>query len=515
VAKKRRGGLRARAPPKSQERAMVERAKKLRHDFSPLIPECIGSCDRRIFRKLERSLSTVQKFADDQKRLEKLASKGELIARAYAGMLMIANAGKVPYTAAAPTPFGEAIYAVRGKVPKEVLIGVQHYDDRRLLLLAYMPMAMKKGLYFYATKEKLYCTGKSPEPPEDYISEALRRIPYRLKSDGNRKVCHHLYEGKSAPHLRIKWISAGLEFMVCELCLSEDVNTFALLTEGIGSKNPMKDFEIDVSIDLEAVSDKENCPKIEKKGVKKLIERYAHGRLSDRKLMELAMESGSYSGDGRYLIIGRKCYGEDEKAFLSALNPGKYRAVVESFLRHRDGPVIIDSESVNKLLDYGWEKWGKDALKEIFGSGERAEVVWEEYMKSKRTPVEIIDDAMALMEAEKRLDSLPKYRKLPKTAEFCDTVARSYRLGGKSEAAKAIDSWKPKDEHIKAISYAFLSAMGMEKGKEWQYNKVERDLGKSLKGIAERLLKDEGDDYHNALLEILKFAGVDEKVVKE
>jgi len=249
VARKRRRGFGPRAPPKSQERALIERAKSLRKDYTPLIPECIGDCDASIFNRIERSLSLVQRFADDPRRLPKFASHGELIARGYAAMLMIADAGKVPYTAVAPTPFGEAIYAVRGKMPKEVLIGTQHHDDKRLLLLAYMYLAMKKRLYFYATKNTLYCTGRVPAPPEEYVKEALRRIPYRLSRDGKKLMCKHLKEGESAPYLRILWKSQGIEISVCEQCLSEDANLFGKLTasrhHGQNRENGNHDHQLD------------------------------------------------------------------------------------------------------------------------------------------------------------------------------------------------------------------------------------------------------------------------------
>ncbi len=517
MARKRRRGFGARAPPKSQERALVERARALREDYSPLLPECIGGCSESMFRKLERALSLVQRFADDQKRLEKLASHGDPLARGYAAMLMIANSGKVPYTAAAPTPFGEAIYAVRGKVPKEILIGTQHYDDKRLLLLAYMPLAMKKRLYFYATRDKLYCTGKRPEPPEEYVKEALRRIPYRLHREGKHLMCKHLRDGESVPYLRIYWKSQEIEMGVCEQCLSDESNLFGKITEGIGAKNPMEDFEIDAIVDLEVVSDGENCPKPEKKGMKKIVEKYVHGKISDRKFMERALTSGrrGYQGEGRYLIIGRKCYGEDEKAFIDALNPKKYRKVVEEFVRLREGPIMIESPSINKLLDYCWDRWGKKALRKILGNKERAELVWNEHGKVGRTPLEIIDGALAMLEADKKLEKLPHYEKLPKTAEFCDSVARAYKIGEKEGAVKTIDSWPSKDEHIKALAYAFLSAMGMEKGREWQYNRIEKELGESLKERADKLLSSSGDGYHRALVELLRYAGVNEKVVKK
>lgn len=512
----RRRGFGPRAPPKSQERALVERARALKKDYSPLIPECIGDCEPSVFRKIERSLSLVQRFADNRKRLEKFASHGELIARGYAAMLMIAYDGKVPYTAAAKTPFGEAIYAVRGKMPKEVFIGTQHYDDRRLLLLAYMHLAMKKKLYFYATKNALYCTGRYPKPPEEYVREALRRIPYRLSKEDGRLRCRHLREGNSSPYLKILWKSQKMEIDVCERCLSKDANLFGKLTEGMGAKDPLSDFEIEAVVDLEPVSDEKNCPKPEKKGMKKVIERYVHGKISDLDFMGnlLSASRKGYGGEGRYLIIGRKCYGEDEKAFIRALHPGKYAKVVEEFVKHRDRAIIIESPSVNKVLDYGWHEWGKDALKAILGDEAKAEFFWKEYKKSEKTPLEVVDDALSVMKADQILQKLPDYEKLPPTAEFCDSVARSYKTGGKEAAAKEIESWR-KDERLKAIAYAFLSATGMEKGKEWQYNKIERELGESLKELAGALLRAEGDDYHHALVELLKYAGVNEKVVRK
>jgi hypothetical protein len=180
VARKKRGGLRARAPPKSQERALVERAKAVIEDYSPLLPECTGSCKKSAFIKIERSLAKVQKFAGNVQKLEKMASKGDRIARGYASLLMIAEAGKVPYTAAVQTPFGEAMYAVRGKADAKTLVGVQNYTDKRLLLLAYMPYAMKKGLYFYATKEQAVKVASFLGCAKNAVSQATRDKMSRL-----------------------------------------------------------------------------------------------------------------------------------------------------------------------------------------------------------------------------------------------------------------------------------------------------------------------------------------------
>ncbi len=512
---RRRRGFGPRAPPKSQQKALVQRAKSLADDYSPLLPECTESCPEGTFKKTERALSVVKRFAGDRKRLEKLASKGDLIARGYAGMLMIADAGEVPYVASTHTPFGDIIYAVRGKAPKEVLVGTQNYHDKRMLLLAYMPFALKKDLHFYATRERLYCSGRSAEPPDEYIREAVSRIPYRMKREGNERKCRHLAEGEAVPYLSIEWVSAGLNFMLCEHCASKDRNLFALLTEGIGAKDVMDDFIVKAEIDLEAVADPQNCPKIDKRYIKKIKDRYVHGKISDRDFIIQSIESGRKGmGGGRYLIIGRKCYGNDEKAFVDALNPGRYRDIAEIFVNLRKGAVMLDNASLNKLMDQLWKDVGKSALEKAFENPALAEDIWKEYESSGRTPLELIEEGMKLVRADKKLKELPDYDRLGEAAEFCDAVARTYLVNGVKEAVKTVDSWPSKNEHIKAIAYAFLIAMHAEKGKEWQYTQTERELGNALGDISRRLLVSKGDEYHRALVELLKYAGINEKVVK-
>jgi len=517
VARKRRGGLRARAPPKSQEKALIERAKAVIDDFSPILPECTGSCSGSTFLKVERALSKVQKFAGNMQRLEKLASKGDMIARAYAALLMVAESGKVPYTAAAQTPFGEAIYAVRGKVDSKTLVGIQNYNDKRLLLLAYMPYAMKKGLYFYATKEHLYCTGKSPRPPKEYIKEAMERISYDLKKKEGAYVCRHLDKSSTIPYLKIEWHSADIEIGVCERCLSDDVNLFARLSETMGAKDPLKDFSIEPIVELEAVSDPENCPGFQKaKGMKKLKEMYVHGKLSDMSFMDKAKKMRELSKEGRYLVIGRKCYGEDESAFIKALNPKKkHMPVVREFVKNRKGPIILENPSVNKLLAYSWNDWGKEALSRYMKNESLANSVWEKGKDMLENPISVIDSAIEHLEAEVKLAKLPDYERLPPTANFCDTIAREYRVGGKEAAIHYISEKEGKDEHRRALGYAFLNAMNAAKGKEWRYTKTERELGEFLASRAEELLGSEGDHYHKALIELLKYAGVNEEVVKK
>ena len=61
--------------------------------------------------------------------------RGDLLARAYAGTLLLASEGKAPYLAPFSTPFGNVTFAFRGKTRKEKLVAVQHFDEPKWLLL--------------------------------------------------------------------------------------------------------------------------------------------------------------------------------------------------------------------------------------------------------------------------------------------------------------------------------------------------------------------------------------------
>jgi ABC-type glycerol-3-phosphate transport system substrate-binding protein len=108
----------------------------------------------------------------------------------------------VPYLAAARTPLGEVSYAVRGKVDRNRLIGVQHYDHPEFRLLALWEVAQKRGLHIYSTEECAVCAPDGPAPPQEYVDEAISLLPYDLDDSGN---CPHVREGRG---IKVHWTSA-------------------------------------------------------------------------------------------------------------------------------------------------------------------------------------------------------------------------------------------------------------------------------------------------------------------
>ena len=134
----------ARTASKVQEKELISKAKKIRKNPDLILPACEheGRCH---FDKIRRQIGRVQSVADDDKKLAKLAKSGDQLARAYAATLLLSHSEKAPYLAVFRTPFGEVAYAMRGKVKKEKLIGVQHYDKPKWKLLSVLDLGLGMG----------------------------------------------------------------------------------------------------------------------------------------------------------------------------------------------------------------------------------------------------------------------------------------------------------------------------------------------------------------------------------
>src|SRR5512138_3568854 len=118
----------AKATPKSLEKDLLEKSRMLASDPKLLMPRCTRDCRRCDLKKAQAKMAKVSERRLDPKKLEFSMNWGDQLVRAYAATVSLHLAGKVPFLAAARTPLGEVSYAVRGKVDRNCLIGVQHYD---------------------------------------------------------------------------------------------------------------------------------------------------------------------------------------------------------------------------------------------------------------------------------------------------------------------------------------------------------------------------------------------------
>jgi hypothetical protein len=135
----------ARTAPKSQEKYLIDNAKKLQQNPFLILPTCTEG-SKKYFQKLHRQIAKIQQYHDNEAKLEKLSNKKGLDG-ALAGTLLLAISEKAPYLAALTFPTGDVTYALRGKADKEKLIAVQHFDDPIFRLRGIKDLVFKKKLH--------------------------------------------------------------------------------------------------------------------------------------------------------------------------------------------------------------------------------------------------------------------------------------------------------------------------------------------------------------------------------
>lgn len=118
----------AHSSSKSRERDLLKLSKRIAKNPLMILPKCTPECEKDPFIKIRKQLERIKDAAEDEDLLKKLSTKGDPLARAVAGTILLKHAGKIPMLASYRTPWGETSFAIRGKTPREKLVGVQNID---------------------------------------------------------------------------------------------------------------------------------------------------------------------------------------------------------------------------------------------------------------------------------------------------------------------------------------------------------------------------------------------------
>lgn len=522
--KKSLGRIRgARTASKKQEREMIDRARKMKRDPKIVLPdleECDQSCFLCPFIKALKRMERIQTFSDDENKLNKAAQSGDDISRAYAATLILAITGKAPFLGRAFTPFGEALYAHRGKCKKEKLIGIQHYDSPSMRLIGVLDLVRGKKLHIYSLKDRMICSGKNPDPPEEFIDYMISYLKVPFEGEGAVMHCHHIkkkdIEDPSRPIMKIEWLSAGKTLAFCQRCAKSSGNTFGRFIERMAIPKPRDDFMISVIGALECESDCKSCELDLDDLDPDLLEDYLTGKLADADLLRKHLtgikDVLKERGDRVYLIQNR-CFGKDKKAFIKALHPSdEERKALKVIFKKVDGPIIVDGETAAKLIQQYWKDHGQEMLGKLTGDKELAKKTFRSADLSRLTPAQILRDTIVKVRKRDIISKLPEYVKLPAVAKFADKIARVYKSSGPSEACRYLERSLPDDTRVKAVAYALLKAMGHDASKDWVFVETERDFAEFLAGSAKDLLDAEPGEYHEALQNLLNKTGSTERI---
>ena len=496
-----------------READLLARAKALRGSVEPLLPKLTDDCPRDRFDRLRAQLEEVRAVADDERRLARLARWGDSIPRAYAGLLRFALDPSTPAVVTFPTAGGDVSYAPLAATDREVEAAVQRSDEPDRLLLGYLTWA-RKGFHFFATRRSLWCTGRSGRPPDEFVTERLAELPYRMVDDPGQHLyrCSHLAAGEPRPYLEVAWRGAGLRFRVCRRCAKDDRHLLASLSDGAAVPEPEEEFPVSAELNV-ACHGGNDCVHHDLPGVARaLLKRYVLGRLADSQLLDgyLAELRPRIDKTGRRtLVAGGVCYGDDLDAYLDALSPsGVERRALAPILAGLDGSFEVDEPTASRALERLWNGHAEEIVGAVVPDPGEARRLVDEARGAPGRVAEILKRLQRRSEERELLETLPRYDRLAPEAAWADRVARAYRVHGDSGAERTVMRTLPREGKERGLGFGFLLALQRSSAHAWQFTPTEKEFGSALQGHLNALLHAPAAGYHAALDALLRAAGV-------
>ncbi len=496
-----------------READLLARAKALRSGVDALLPKLGPDCPSDRFDRLRAELEEVRAAAEDDRRLARLARWGEPLARAYAGLLKFALEPGPPVVVSFPTASGEVSYAALAATDREAEVAVQRSDEPDRLLLGYLAWA-RKGFHFFATRRVLWCTGRSPEPPAEFVTERLAALPYRLIEEPgqHRYRCPHLANGEPQPFLEVAWLGAGLAFRLCRRCAKDDRHLLSSLSDGAAVPDPEAEFPVSLALNIDCRGGPECVHHGLPPAPKALVRGYVLGRLGDGQLLD------GYLGElrpriartrRRTLVAGGVCYGPDVAAFLEAVRPSAVeRRALEPVLEGLDGEFEVDEPSASRALERLWGAHAEAIVAAVVPDPEEARRLVDEAKGAPGRVAEILKRLQRRSEERELLDTLPEYDDLAPEAAWADRVARAYRVQGEAGAERAVVRTLPREGKERGLGFGFLLALGRAPAHAWQFTPTEKEFGTALQERIGELLRAPADRYHAALDALLRASGV-------
>ncbi|MFW6038118.1 MAG: hypothetical protein ACOC89_01095 [Candidatus Saliniplasma sp.] len=498
----------------TEQRKLVNNARELQKNPMKIVPECQGNCLLCKFGRVKRKVKKIEKYKEDEDTLKKYAKRGPGLSKALAGTLLLAIAGKAPRLGTTRTPRGEVSYAKRGSARKNRLVGLQHFDDPNLRLIAYTKEA-KKGYYLYSLGDKVVCTGKKDAPPEKFIEESISNSSYGFKSENGIYYCSRSSKSRDKTYFKLIWDSADKKFIIDSVCAKKDSNLFIDLVSGMISKDNSNSFNIKAEYRMDCQSDCDNCSFGEYIAVKsELKEDYFNGKISDKKFIEL-FEKHSFDAvknKGSVYAIGNRCYGKKLDEFLSDLRYEDYEEpAVKAVIKKTKG-LVLENGTVNEFFSRLWDKNGLNAVYALVQDKEKAKELYDKHDLGDHKPREILKEAVKIRQEDEKLSSLPDFKKLPPKAKLADELARIYKVEGRESAVKWLEDIEIDDTRMRSLAYGFMKALGEGNSFRWKYSENEVESGEFMEEYIKALLEATGDDYTRALKDLLKISGSTDKI---
>jgi len=494
----------ARTAPKSQEKDLIESARYLQQHPDALLPNAEGDCEKYLT-KLRRQITKITTIADNPDKLKRLATKKGLPG-AVAGTLLLLDQEKAPVLGYLQFATGETVmYAQRGKADKEHFVAAQHPRDPVYRLLGLASHAKKKHLNIYSWDTGYLCTGKTPHPPQDFLTFLAKKHNLTLKD--HTATCPHLTPDSvkekkpgTTPYLRLHWQSADLTIGICETCTKNRANTLIAMTKYFIEP------KLSTDITAEVVSTYSAAHQTTPKELHKAAQRYYNGSLTDAQFIAertRTQQTSVKAQTTKVYMAGGISYSDNQQAFINALNPTtEERHALTYILNQVTEPVVIPEATPAKVFELYWTPHGKAFLSTIVTDTQYASTLCNMH----DSPGTILKLAFEWQTHQDTLNTLPRYQTLPPPAQFADTIARIAKTQGPEKAIRELKR-RPDTPQCRSLEYAFLLAFHAEKESQWKFTKEEINYGEFLKPTVDTLLSATASDYTNALEKLLSACG--------
>lgn len=495
---------------------LLERAKSLRNSVDALLPTLVGDCPPDRFDRRRTELEEIRAARDDENRLERLARRGDPLARAYAGLLKFYLSPTALAVASFALPHGTIPYAPLARTDPEMEVAVQHSDDPQRLLIGYLDWT-RRGFHFFASGDRFWCTGRSPEPPPEFRAAKVAALPYRLTEEPRLHafVCSHLAGGEARAYLQVAWPGAGTQFQVCDRCAKPDRHLLSSLSEGMATPDPASTLPVSASLNVRCRVGPEcvhaHLPEIHRN----LREAYERGRLGDSDLLKeyLAEVRPRLERSSRpVFVVNGTCFGSDFEAFLAELHPTPVEMrALRSVLKEFPGYFSVERPSAGQALEQLWPGNSETIVRSILRDPAEVDRILAELRGAPPGRIaEILKRVQRLQEHQEMMGALPRYRELSPEAAYVDRVARSYRTHGEAGAERVVLESLPREGSGRSLAYALLLALGRADRQEWLFSEAERKFGQLLSDAARATLTAPPEGYHDALDRLFLSAGVAE-----
>ncbi len=523
MARKRRGSVRSGG--KRVTERLVKNARHLAEHPEHAVPTCHGDCPWRCpFKRARKGVQRRHGHRGDLSKLKRWSQWGNKMARAYAGVLRIAEEGadRLGYVQNVRTLHGTVPIAPWGKTSSLAHVGMQHHHDPQLRLLMAIPYVRDDDAV-YVTDDGLICAHDGSPPAESFerTVDALNLVEAPAPSGDARPArraarssparqahCPHLdHEAGDETSIQVTWRGDGTSIRICEACAQG--NLLARLQRHLVAPDLLDLFEIQVHLPALETPTGEPGPSPGFELPNLVLEPYARGEMSDHDLIEEARRARTFElrALSRPIVVHQGVAHEPPYEHLvETLQPSPLqRALAEEILGRLEEPVVLTRGTAIELLHAGWRDHGRQALRAALGG--EGEALYD----PDAAPDEIermLSDAAQLRREQEVAERLPAYASIPGPAALADRVRRALMAKGRGEAQRLLSSAPPPEQA--AMAMALVQALDLPRP-PWTISPRDRDVADHLEPYAKEVMEAEGEAYDEALGTLVKATGASQE----